>query len=333
MNRVFPKVLTVALSLAVSLPVSAQEGNERALNDVPSNEGALFLLLPVGAKAVSLGRAMTAMEGTESAFWNPAGLAQVRQSQVVLFRGDNVTGTGTAVSTLFVKPGVGTIGASYYLHDVGSQDLTDGDRNFLGTFTVRNHLGVASAAANLFSGFSMGLNFKVIQFRTSCRGTFCPDVGTTATTYAIDAGVQGRLLEGLRVGAMLAHLGPRMQVLNAEQADPLPTRIRVGAAYNLVTSFTESQNFAGWVSVEVQDHLRDPSSLSLYVGTELVAGEADALFLRAGYVIGELDQEHGARVGLGLAYERFDLTIAKSLVVSTLTGDTEPVHVTFSVRF
>ena len=28
----FPKVLTVALSLAVSLPVSAQEVNERALN-------------------------------------------------------------------------------------------------------------------------------------------------------------------------------------------------------------------------------------------------------------------------------------------------------------
>ena len=72
MNRVFPKVLTVALSLAVSLPVSAQEGNERALNDVPSNEGALFLLLPVGAKAVSLGRAMTAMEGTESCWSSPS---------------------------------------------------------------------------------------------------------------------------------------------------------------------------------------------------------------------------------------------------------------------
>jgi hypothetical protein len=50
-------------------------------------------------------------------------------------------------------------------------------------------------------------------------------------------------------------------------------------------------------------------------------------------VFGDLDQEAGARVGLGLRYERFDLAIAKSLAVSTLTGETEPVHVTFSVVF
>jgi hypothetical protein len=69
------------------------------------------------------------------------------------------------------------------------------------------------------------------------------------------------------------------------------------------------------------------------MGSELIAGQADALFLRAGYVFSDLNQEDGARVGLGLRYERFDLAIAKSLAVSTLTGETEPVHVTFSIRF
>ena len=48
--------------------------------------------------------------------------------------------------------------------------------------------------------------------------------------------------------------------------------------------------------------------------------------------MGDLDQEDGARVGLGLRYERFDLAIAKSLAVSTL-GETEPVHVTFAIGF
>jgi hypothetical protein len=47
----------------------------------------------------------------------------------------------------------------------------------------------------------------------------------------------------------------------------------------------------------------------------------------------QLDQEDGGRVGLGLTYERFDLSIAKSLAVSTLTGETEPIHVTFSIGF
>jgi hypothetical protein len=45
------------------------------------------------------------------------------------------------------------------------------------------------------------------------------------------------------------------------------------------------------------------------------------------------DPEDAARVGLGIRYEAFDLSIAKSLAVSGLTGETEPVHVTFSIAF
>ena len=132
---------------------------------------------------------------------------------------------------------------------------------------------------------------------------------------------------------MLAHVGPRYQVLNADQADPLPARARLAVAYNLISLLTDDEELGGWLSVEVQDRLLNPGSLSLYLGTELTAGVAEAIFLRAGYVLGDLDQEDGARVGLGFRYERFDLSIAKSLAVSTLTGETEPVHVTFSIRF
>jgi hypothetical protein len=132
---------------------------------------------------------------------------------------------------------------------------------------------------------------------------------------------------------MVAHLGPRLQVLNAQQADPLPARVRVATAVDLISLLTDDEDLHGWLSIELQDRLRDPGSLSLYMGSELIAGQADALFLRAGYVFSDLNQEDGARVGLGLRYERFDLAIAKSLAVSTLTGETEPVHVTFSIRF
>jgi hypothetical protein len=299
-----------------------------------SNEGALFLLLPVGAQAVATGRAMTAMRGTESAFWNPAGLAALDGSRVVLFRGDHAVGTATAISALFARPGVGTAGASYLLLDVGDQELTDADGNRLGTVSVRNHLGIASFAAHLLGRLDAGVNLKVVQFRLSCRG-ICPDAGTTATTYAVDAGLQLTPTDDLplRFGAMVAHAGPRLQVLNAEQADPLPTRVRVAAAYDVLGPIDAARDVQGWVAVEVQSRLREPGTLSLYVGTELQAGVSDALFLRAGYVAGDLGQEDGARVGLGLRYQRFDLAIAKSLAVSTLTGETEPVHVSFSIGF
>ena len=200
---------------------------------------------------------MTAVEGPEGAFWNPAGLAGVNGNLFVVFRGEQVAGTATAASGLFARPGIGTAGVSYLLLDVGDQDLTDDAGNVLGTVSVRNHLGVVSGAARLATRLSVGVSFKVVQFRLSCRGSSCPDQGTTATTYAFDAGLQGSPLDRLRLGAMVAHVGPNLQVRNAEQADPLPARVRVAASYDVVHLFTDRDDFRGSVGVEVQDRLRD----------------------------------------------------------------------------
>jgi hypothetical protein len=328
MPRPARSLLALLLGLALGGDAAAQG------RDPSSTEGALFLLLPVGAQAVSMGRAMTALRSPEAAFWNPAGLAGLQDSRAVLFRGDHAVGTATALSLLAARPGVGTLGASYLLLDIGDQDLTDADSNVLGTISVRNHLGVVSAATRLLGRLDGGVNFKVVQFRQSCRG-ICPDAGTTATTWAVDAGLQLEPTADLpvRFGAMVAHLGPRLQVLNAEQADPLPARVRVGAAYDVLARVVSRDDVKGWLSVEVQDRLRDPGAVSVYLGSELAAGSLDALYLRTGYVIGDADQQDGARVGLGLRHERFDLAIAKSLAVSTLTGETEPVHVSFSIVF
>ena len=326
------RLLLLLWGLATAPPAVAQ-GSAGS-----SGEAALFLLLPVGAQAVSLGRAMTSVEGSEGAFWNPAGLAGVDRNLFVVFRGEQVAGTATAASGLFSRPGIGTAGVSYLLLDVGDQDLTDGAGNVLGTVSVRNHLGVVSGAARLAARLSVGVSFKVVQFRLSCRGSSCPDQGTTATTYAFDAGLQGSPLDRLRLGAMVAHVGPNLQVRNAEQADPLPARVRVAASYDVVPLFTDRDDFRGSVGIEVQDRLRDLGVPSLYLGTEFTAGTADALSLRAGYVLSDLrdriegsDPEDGARVGLSIQYDRVGMSIAKSLAVSTLTGETEPVHVTLSI--
>lgn len=317
------------LALLVPLVAGAQTTSE---DDPASNEGALFLLLPVGAKAVSLARAMTAMDGPESVFWNPAGLGGLSGSQVVLVRGEHFAGQATAASALLSRPGLGTLGFTYFLLDAGEQEQRDADNNFTGTLTVRNHLGIASAAAELSRSVSVGLSLKFIQFRRSCRG-ICLDEGTTATTYALDAGFLARPGDALRIGGMVAHVGPRYQVLNAEQADPLPWRARLAVAYDVLDAILDREELGGWLAVEVQDRVLDPGSRSVFLGAELTAGTTEALFLRAGYGIGEFDQDDGASVGLGLRYQGFDLAIAKSLAVSTLTGESEPIHVTLSYVF
>jgi hypothetical protein len=338
MRHVERNLLSVLLLACATQGRAAAQQPSLAPSSPSSTEGALFLLLPVGAKGVALGRAMTAMQGPESVWWNPAGLAAVQHSRFVMIRGDQVTGTETAASLLFAKPGLGVLGVSYLLLDEGSQDVTDSDGNFQGTLTLRNHLAILSASTRLLGHLDAGVNLKMVQYRFSCRGSCLAaglDAGTVATTYAVDAGIQ---LEPthvfpLRVGVMVAHMGPRLQVLNAAQADPLPTRARVAVAYDVLSSLTRRQDLQGWVTVEAQERVRNPGPMALYVGSELKAGLVDALYLRAGYVVNDVDAESGARVGLGLHYQRFDLSIAKSLAVSTLTGQTEPVHVTFAVTF
>lgn len=317
--------LLAAVLLTPVGPLSAQSSED-------PNEGALFLLLPVGAQGVSLGRAMTWSEGVESTWWNPAGLAGLERSQGVVVRGDHTVGTATAATAMYARQGLGSFGASYYLLDAGEFDQTDDMGNYTGTLTVRNHLGVVSAATRLSERISAGVNFKIVRFQFSCRG-ICSDEGTTATTYAVDLGTQLSPIDHLRVGALVAHLGPSLQVRNAEQADPLPKRIRVAAAYDVVSALTGRDDIQGWFAFEVEDRLSSLGNTSYYIGSELTAGRTDAIVLRAGHAWSQIGQEDGTRVGLGLRYQRFDLSIAKSLAVSTITGETEPVHVTFSIGF
>jgi len=150
----------------------------------------------------------------------------------------------------------------------------------------------------------------------------------------VDAGIQVTPTAALplRLGAMVAHLGPRFQHENVEQADPLPTRIRVAAAYDVLGAFVRAADVEGWLTVEVQERLVDPGSPALYLGSEIAAGRGDRLSLRAGYIAEDPDGMGGASVGLGLQFQNFELSVAKSLALSGMTGETEPFTVVLSIR-
>ena len=324
--RLRPREACVGLLLALILA--------QGLRGQGSQEGALFLLLPVGAHGVALGRAMTAVSSPESAFWNPAGLAGLERSQLVIMRGDHLVGEGTALSGLMSSQPLGVVGLSYELLDEGEQDLTDVEGNVRGTISVRSHVGIASLATRLTRWLDAGFNFKVIQFKLSCRGR-CDDAGVRSTGWAVDWGLQSQPVAGipLRVGAMLAHVGPDFQVVNAEQADPLPSRIRASAAYEVLSHFVETDEIRLWVRFEVEDRWRDlGQSRSYYVATELAAGQGDVIYVRSGYASGEVGSADGIAIGVGLRYERFELGLAKNLAGS-ITGESEPVHVSFGIVF
>lgn len=320
-------LVPLGTTLATALPIAAQE-----------QEGAIFLLLPPDPKAVGLGRAVTALSGPESVWWNPAGLAELEESRFLVFRGENVGGDATAASLTLVRPTLGTAAASYQLLDFGSIPLTDEQGNSVGTLTLRQHVGVISLATELWNHLALGLNAKIVQDRPSCRsaGGACVDAGVTGTTFAVDAGIQTYGLGGhpVRLGVLVAHAGPDLQVRNEAQADPLPTRIRVAVAYDAFENLFPGDELDLLVTAELDDRWSDPGDPGIYLGTEFEAGlGVQVLRLRAGYVMNAEAQLDGAAVGLGLRYESFDLGLAKSLASSILSEGSEPVHISFGFVF
>jgi hypothetical protein len=297
-----------------------------------STEGALTLLLPTGAQGVGMGRAMSATPGSQSAFWNPAGLARLEEEHFIVMRGDHLAGEATAFSLILARQPIGVLGLSFQLLDLGDQDFRDGEGNVLGSVSFRDNLAIVSFSTQILPVLDIGLNFKVFQSRITCRGE-CSSV--TGTSYALDAGVLSEPLAPLplRVGVMIAHVGPNLQIINVEQADPLPTRLRAGVAYEILHHLTDIPGVRLWLTGEMEDKWRALGSPVLYLGGEVVVGEVDLFFLRAGYGQGQTGQSAGASVGFGLRYERFELGLAKRLSGAALSSESEPVHVSFGVVF
>lgn len=291
---------------------------------VPSHECCLELLLPVGARGTALGRALSALPSPEAVFGNPAGIAGLDGGALIIHHGRSVAGQIYAVSGLFTLRSVGTLGLSYELVDLGEIEGTDELGNPTGTIAIQDHLLVASFATHLAPGLAGGINYKIYHQQGGSV--------ISATTQAVDAGIQYRpgWLPWVSLGAGVTNVGFALQVKNAEQRDPLPSRIRVGVAYEVLRHVLPDSAFSLWVAMEVGGRLRDLRAPRASVGVELAA--RDAVFVRAGYAGGE-GLESGAAVGFGLRHRRYDLAIARSFVRSPIDPDLDPLEISFGMSF
>jgi hypothetical protein len=299
-----------------------------------SYEAAFTLLLPTGARAVGLGRAVTASHGSESAFWNPAGLSRIDEGRFIVLRGNSLAGEATGFSLILARQPIGVLAFSYQLLDLGDQDWTDKDNNVVGTVSFRDHLGIVSFATQILPGLDGGINFKIFRTGASCRGQ-CTDAGISGTAYSLDMGVISTPFPDLplKLAAMVAHVGPDLQIINAEQADPLPSRLRFAGSYEVLNHFIDREDLELWTTAELEDRLLALGDPILYLGAEFVAGQGDQMFIRAGYGQGPTGQSAAASVGFGLRYQQFEIAIGKTLPSGAVSAESEPAHISFGVLF
>lgn len=297
-------------------------------------EGATFLLLPTGARAVGFGRAVTALPSTEAGWWNPAGLARMERRSVHLVRGEHITGDAIGISFAAAVSGVGVFGAAYQLLDEGTLDATDGEGNVIGSLTLRNHLALATWALPLGDRLDIGANLKYFRFELGCRGQ-CPEGRVRSRSYAVDLGARGRPIAGfpLDLGVAAVHIGPEFRSEAAADGAPLPARLRIGVAWEPWETMIEEERLGVTVALDLEQRLRNPGSPALVLGAEFSAGTTDRLYVRGGYTLLQTTGLEGGAAGFGIRYDRFELDLARALPGGVIASQQEPVHLTLALRF
>lgn len=235
----FGTALLVLVSLALSQ--GARNGTEAASQ----------LLIHQGARYLSGGGSVATVDGVESAYWNPAGLAK-DQGITALFSnrsyigGMNVNFFGVGLNT----GKLGTFGLSGRMLDVGDINVTDiYHPDGTGEILTPSYFVVGLSYAKRLSDRT-GMGFSINYINEGFGRV-------NATGVTVDAGVQYENfldLEGLDVGVALRNFGSPMRYggqglwVNAEasgssrQTDwykveagqfDMPFIMDIGAAYNV----------------------------------------------------------------------------------------------------
>ncbi len=327
LRRAVAAAFCVALAvLAQSAPVQAQSGG-----GAPPSECCKPLLVPLGGRATALGNALAARSSVDAVYVNPAGLAGLRDDQFVVQRASTFAGEFTGLSVFFARPGIGTLGITYRLADMLEQKITEENTPIvIGEFAIRDHALLASFATEVGAGLYAGFNYKL--YHTGCSG-LCGPQDASGTTHGADLGVRyaPERVPALRVGASVLSLGFPLQVVNRRQADRLPTRLRVGAAYDVFAHMPADSALELWVSTEISRTLgTEPVSTIPAVGIEL--SYRNVAFVRAGHVRGE-GLEGWTALGVGLEYDRFSVAVARPFGQDIADSEREPFQITFGVRF
>lgn len=329
MKSRFVNILSAGiLILLLSQSIAFAGGRARA-----GTSGGSQLLIPVGIRGIALGGSNVAsIDGIESMFWNPAGLAVNNGKTTAVFsRMSYIADMDLSYGALMTNVGgVGTFGFSLKSIDVGDIFVTTED-NPDGTGEIESPsffiLGV-SYGRNLSDRVSVGVNTKVISESFANVG---------ATGFAVDIGVQYNGLggvEGLTLGVVMKNFGTPMSYSGSgllrradadglsrpsslfgvqTQTDELPSTLEIGTSYSLKSGENNSLNISGTF---VNDNFQ--SDFGRF-GAEYIMN--DMISLRGGFEtnLTEIDVDNGdpnealfgITLGAGLQVESggLDLTL------------------------
>jgi outer membrane protein OmpA-like peptidoglycan-associated protein len=259
-----------------------------------STTAAQFLEVPVGARAIGMGGAFSAVcDDANSIYWNPAGLASLDGDSLTFMHSmmfENVNYEYLAYA--FPFPQIGVMGVALQYLSYGKLEERDylGDQR--GTFSPKD-MAANFSYSTMWQGLHIGGTLKYISSK----------IRDTASMAALDAGIQYPIWnDKLMLSGAVKNIGGKMKF--GVERNELPLNVSVGAAWQ----YSKKLLFSG----EVTGSRNGEPFVS--AGTEYNFYRADNLkaYGRAGYntrmITSELGALAGASVGLGfeLKQMRFD---------------------------
>ena len=304
-----------------------------AATTLHAQSGALFLLVPFGAKAVGMGEAVSADTtlGTEGLWWNAAALSRLPEKEVSIHHSKTLIATSEMLTFAVPSKVIGTLALGAYIVDYGDQQATDENGQPLGVITNRNYLLAASYGTPVGKRLALGVTYKFLMLRRVCSGACGNSAAISGSSSALDVGAQYALPTPFPVslGLALRNIGPKLQVKDQAQADPLPKVLQMGAMSRLPIARLKEAGASLDVSLDV---LSAEALNGTNVSVGVAAGYMDQYFLRAGY---KKQSGEGSGPSIGLGFQRgacgFDLSRRFDQLSQEL-GE-PPTYITLRARF
>lgn len=214
-----------------------------------------FLLIAPDSRAGAMGEAGVAIADNANAiFWNPAGLAFQKGTEISFTHARWLPQFSSDLfyeylsAKHYLSSIDATIGANITYFNLGSFERRDENNTYLGTFKAFEYAVAVGYAMKLTRNLGFGINLRYIHSQLAPFGTAEEQGKGVANGVSFDIGLLFReYVFGRRVSAgfNLSNLGPMIHYIDKEQADPLPTHLRLGFAFDIIQ--TKYNNFTAAV--------------------------------------------------------------------------------------
>ena len=255
-----------------------------------------FLELGVGARAVAMGEAYSAVVDDAGAmYWNPAGLTNIQHRSVTLMHASYIGSSYFDYSAYGQNLGSkGAFGAGLQYFSAGGITQTDVAGTDVGNINPYD-LSFSLGYAYRLEGFSAGLAGKFIQSK----------ILTTAQTAALDFGVLSPAYfnDRLKLAFTMTNLGGTMK-FDADKEN-LPLNLKLGSSYKIIDRWL--------AAVDINFPRGDNPYAALGTEYQLATSGPWKMAGRAGFnsqTVGSIDGFTGVSVGVGLGYSRLAVDYA-----------------------